>query len=249
MTNRLIWLIIILIFILLWIWYYFLIEKEEIKNKIISKNNIEVKKETIKKTTLIKVEKKQDNNSLFALSDETKQELINKKNLKIKQNIWNILKINNLDKINIQKIIWDENLFLVNFDKINYIYNKKRLNLEKINLNIPIIYAKKINSIIHFITEKWTFLYKNDKIEYFPIFSDFIIKNWNYIWIIKNSDKSIKKNFNFQNISWDLIILYNPKKAIKQILYKPNFEIKKILLENNNIIIESNNWEKYILDY
>jgi capsular polysaccharide biosynthesis protein len=89
----------------------------------------------------------------------------------------------------------------------------------------------------------------NKKMEYFSMFSDFIINNWSYIWIIKNSHISKKTNFNFEEFQWDLIVLYNSKKAIKKVLYKPNFEIKKILLENNNIVIESESGEKYLLEY
>ena len=161
--------------------------------------------------------------------------------------------LSNTNNVKIQKIGWNNNLFLIKIlkkDSIkNYIYNAKIFNLEKLELNIKINYIKYIKNNLYIITEKWLFIRKNNKLEYFSIFTDFIIKDWDYIWIIKDSDKTIKNNFNFWNINWDLIILYNPKKAIKKILYKPNFEIKKILLENNNIIIVSEDGGRFLLNF
>ena len=249
MSNRLIWLLIILVFILLWLGYYFWVEKPYQEKQEIIKNEIEVlnKKEIYKKVTLTKIEEK-ESESLLALNKEEKIELKNKEILKIKQNIWNILKINNIDEIKIQKISWDKNLFLINFDKKNYIFNKKRLNLKNTYLNIPIIYAKKINYKTYLITTKWTFILNNNNLEYFSMFSDFVFQEWNYIWIIKNTDDYIKNNFNLEKNDWNLIFLYNPKKSIKKVLYRPDFEIKKILLKNNKVIIESENNE-FVLDY
>ena len=266
MTNRLIWLIIILIFLLLGIWYYFWVEKsfnKKQKNLENNKTSINNSNSLQKKITLNKIKKKKTTESLLSLSNEEKKELENKKILKIKQNIKKILKLNSIENIKISHFDWDKKLYLIEISKIflnnnkkiinklenNYIYDIKTRNLVKLDLNIKINYTKKINNITYFITEKWTFISQNNKIEYFPLFSDFVINKWNYIWIIKNSDKIRKNNFNFKNIYWDLIVLYNPKKAIKKILYKPDFGIKKILLENNNIVIESNNDEKYILEY
>jgi len=80
------------------------------------------------------------------------------------------------------------------------------------------------------------------------MFSDFVFQEWNYIWIIKNTDDYIKNNFNLEKNDWNLIFLYNPKKSIKKVLYRPDFEIKKILLQNNKVIIESEN-NKFLLDY
>ena len=249
MSNRLMWLLIILVFILLWLGYYFWVEKpyqekQEIIEKELKNSN---KKEIYKKITLTKIEEK-ESKSLLALNKEEKLKLQNSEILKIKQNIWNILKINNIDEIKIQKISWDENLFIVNYDKKNYIFDKKRLNLKNLNLNIPIIYAKKINYKIYLITTKWTFILNNNNLEYFSMFSDFVFQKWNYIWIIKNNDFYIKNNFNLEKNEWNLIFLYNPKKSIKKVLYRPNFEIKKILLQNNKVIVESEN-NKFLLDY
>ena len=234
---------------LLWLGYYFWVEKPYQEKQEIIKNELQNsnKKEIYKKITLTKIKEK-ESKGLLALNKEEKIELKNKEILKIKQNIWNILKINNLEKIKIQKISWDKNLFLINFDKKNYIFNKKRLNLKNTYLNIPIIYAKKINYKIYLITTKWTFILNNNNLEYFSMFSDFVFQEWNYIWIIKNTDDYIKNNFNLEKNDWNLIFLYNPKKSIKKVLYRPDFEIKKILLQNNKVIIESENNE-FVLDY
>ena len=243
------WLLIILVFILLWLGYYFWVEKPYQEKQEIIKKELQNsdKKEIYKKTTLTKIKEK-ESKSLLALTKEEKLKLQNSEILKIKQNIWNILQINNLEKIKVQKISWDEDLFIINYDKKNYIFDKKRLNLKNLNLNIPIIYAKKINYKIYLITTKWTFILNNNNLEYFSMFSDFVFQKWNYIWIIKNNDFYIKNNFNLEKNEWNLIFLYNPKKSIKKVLYRPNFEIKKILLQNNKVIVESEN-NKFLLDY
>ncbi|MDQ7009398.1 MAG: hypothetical protein Q9M94_03855 [Candidatus Gracilibacteria bacterium] len=256
MSNRLIGLLIILFFIILGLFYYYGVENNKNNNINIKTKNIEnIKKINIKKATLVLIKKEQkSNNSILSLTEEEKAELKNKNILKIKNKVSKILKINNLKYIQVSEIIGDENLFLINLIKnnsniSNYIYNNKISNLEKNNLNIEILYAKKINSKIHFITEKGTFILKNKKVEYFPTFSDFIINNYNYIGIIKSKDKSRKTNFNYSQYSGDLIVLYNPKKSIKRILYKPNFEIKNIYLENEKIIIIDEEEKKYLLEY
>ena len=251
MSNRLIWLLIILTFILLWLWYYFWVEKNSINIKK-EQNKIEKTKSIIKKASLTKIEQTKNKKSLLSLTEEETKNIEIRNNNKILEQSRIILRLNNIKNLEIQKIDWIQNLFLISLSGKNiknFIYNNRLLKLEDLKLNIKINYIKYLNNNLYIITENWLFIRKNKKLDYFPTFSDLVIKNWNYIWIIKNSDKSIKNNFNYSDLYWDLIILYNPKKSIKRILYKPNFEIKKILLENKQVIIINNNDEKFLLNY
>jgi len=251
MTNRLIWLFIILAFILLWLGYYYWVEKNPINIK--KEENIKIQaKKIIKKISLEKIEKTKTKESLLSLTEEEAKNIEIKNNNKILEKIKKILKLNSIKNLKIQKIEWNENLFLITLSEkniFNFIYNDRLLKLENLKLNIKINYIKYLNNNLYIITEKWFFIKKNKKLEYFPTFSDFVINNWEYIWIIKNSDKNIKNNFNYSEFSWDLIVLYNPKKSIKRILYKPNFEIKKILLEKKQVIIVNNEEDRFLLDY
>ena len=251
MSNRLIWLLIILAFILLWLWYYFWVEKNPINIK--KEENIKNQtKKIIKKVSLKKIEQTKNKESLLSLTEEEAKNIDIKNNNKILEQSRKILKLNSVKNLKIQKIDWKQNLFLITLSEkkiFNFIYNNRLLKLENLKLNIKINYIKYLNNNLYIITEKWLFIRKNKKLEYFPTFSDFIINNWEYIWIIKSSDENIKNNFNYSDLYWDLVILYNPKKSIKRVLYKPNFEIKKILLENKQVIIVNNEDEKFLLDY
>lgn len=244
-NNRLLASLIVSIFLLFGTIYYYKIDKNPKYNNTKKQNNFSKvlnKNQKFKKAKLVETQNKNiifDNNK-----QEIEKNIIKKLNIKISK----ILKNKNLK---ITKINWTENLFLIESENKNYIFDNKISNLKKIDLNLKINYAKKINYKIFFITEKWPFILdKNQNFSFFASFDDFVIdKNQNYIWIIKNNEIQKKKNFGFENTSWNLIILFSPQKSIKKLLYKANFEIKKILLENNQVILEDSLWKKYLLDY
>lgn len=267
MSNRLIWLLIILTFIFWGIWFIFYYWKN------ISDEKIKIEKEKIKKVEEIKKQNKvtlkeikniseKNNNqenikkSLFDENIENSKILKKRIDIKFQEYIEKILKIQKLNNFKIINIIWEKNNILISFSKDNsknkknlYFYNKKNKNIKKIDFSIPIIYAKNINNKLYFVTEKWIFSYINNEINFFSNFNDFVILNWEYIWIIKNSDISKKNNFNLWEKSWDLIILKNPKLNKKRLLYSTQFEIKKILLENKKVIIIDEKNKKYLLEF
>jgi hypothetical protein len=251
MSNRLIWLIIILSFTIV-IGVYFYLFQEWSKNKKtneIIQENVEEKilENKLKKVELVELKEIKE----IEIKKSIISEDIIDKNITILKKISKYLNEKDLEDISIFEIYWEKNKFLIKHQNIQYIYNKKLANLEKIDFSIPIIYAKKsYNKNLAFITEKWTFTYSNKKeLEYFSMFSDFVYINWDYVWIIKNNDKTRKNNFNFQKEKWDLIISKNLKSNKKRLLYKSDFEIKKILLKNNKIIIINSENKEFELDY
>ena len=84
MSNRLIWLLIILAFILLWLGYYFWVEKNPINIK--KQESIKVNNNIIsKKVSLIKIEQTKNRKSLLSLTEEEAKNIELKKIIKLKK--------------------------------------------------------------------------------------------------------------------------------------------------------------------
>ena len=168
-----------------------------------------------------------------------------------------------IDKIknknaNVVDFSWNKIDYLEIYGNNNFVYFKKNDKLYFYNLSnnnsfniefIPSInYIKNIstNNLL-IVTDIWSFTFNllNKKIEYFSLFSDFILINGNYIWIINSDDLIRKKNFNFNNDSGNLIISYNIQKKESYILKNISEKIKKIYIEKSKIYIENNLWNKY----
>jgi len=181
-------------------------------------------------------------NSLNKVEEKIKLEQTKNSKYKFLEKI-HLFKNTDYSKIKVLETSWNINIFFIEKENKKYIYNKTTWNLYNIDLNIPTIYLKhNSNSEIDLVTEKWIFTYSiiSRKLEYFTIFRDYINYKWNYIWVVKSDDKTRKNNFWFENEKQNLIILYNRKNFTKKIIYKTEINIDKILLENNEIIIISN---------
>ncbi len=248
-SNRLIALLIILIFI--WIWTYIFFYKEKPQNNSnIYKDNIQ-KTKTEKNVSLIKINNNSED-SFFKISIQNKIELQKKKNIILKKKIAILLNLEDYRNLFLTKIEWDKNKFFIQYKNkeekiISYIYSIKTKKLQKIKFHIPVVYIKYYSNTLYIVTKKGIFSYKNSNLTFFSNFNDFIILNWIYIGIVKDISK--KKNLGFWNKLWNLIVLQDSKLNKKRLLYEPNFEIKKILLEDNNIIIVSKNDERFLLKY
>lgn len=254
MSNRLIWSLIILTLLISGASFYYYWKTSNLDIKKIQSNDIEIKKVILKKIKEPQINILQKNNSIFISDIEIKKELKQISEIKFKKNIARILKIDNFENIKIQEIYWEKNKILIKLSEnksksLLYIYNKKTLHINNIDFSIPIIYAKKdINNNLYFVTAKWIFKYSlNSKLIYSPLFNDYIMLDWDYIWLIKNNDISKKINLNFQNEDWDLIILYNPKLNKKRLIIKTKIKIKKILFENNKVILNDEKNNQYNL--
>ena len=133
-----------------------------------------------------------------------------------------------------------------------YIHNKNNNNTINFDFVPKIHYIKNIwNKNLVIVSEFWSYNLNlnTKKIEYFSLFSDYIRNNNGYIWIINSSDKIRKKNFWFNNVSWNLIIFYDIDTKEKYIIEVFDFEISKISNALNNVYIENNNWETFELKW
>ena len=163
--------------------------------------------------------------------------------IKNKINFWNII-------YNYSEIYWTNKYVyfkIKNGSKLNF-YNFKNNNSFNINFKPKINYIKKIKNNLYIINTKngsFSFNPLDKKIEYFSLFSDFVI-SWNIIiWIINNEEKVRKKNFDLDNIDWNLIIIYNRETKKSYILKNLNNKISKIYFEEEKLFIENKIWEKF----
>ncbi len=152
-------------------------------------------------------------------------------------------------KIWVQKILWDDSKIFLNYGEKKFLYNAITADFTQISLKIPVKYIKTwIDRNLQFVTKKWTFIYKNKKFEYFSMFEDFVYRDWNYIWVIKSDDLRRKKNLNFDWESGTLVVLQNPQTKEKRVLLKPQFEVGKILIKNDKVVLEDSEGKEFSLE-
>ena len=222
---------------------------EEQKKVEISKNNSEKKINSKEKIQKLIARKNKIKNILQRINN--KKNLDKTKNKKyLFLNKINLFKNSDFSKITVLETFWDKNIFFLKFQEKKYIYNKKSSNIDEIKLKIPVIYLKKSwNSEIDLVTGKWIFTYSlnNKRLKYFSLFQDYINYKWNYIWVISNQDNTRKNNFWFSGKNKNLIILCNKKDFTKKIIFETDKDIKKIINNNDEIIIYNSDNKKFKL--
>ena len=190
----------------------------------------------------------------ISLEKDIKIEEIESKKIS-REELINNIKENNNNKINFSwnkiswnKIIWNNTfVYFIEKNKL-YFYNLNNNNTFGLEFIPKIKYIKAITqSDFIIVTDIWSFIYDilNKNIEYFSLFSDFLLTENNYIWIINSDDISRKNNFDFKNTSWNLIVSYDLKNKTSYIIEEFSYKINKIYLDENIIYIENNNWNKF----
>lgn len=276
MSNRLLWILIILWFIWAGYLYYnlkYLPNKQlEIKAQIIEQKKIKVKqdeakkevkltKQVIDKVELTSEQKIQElkwekqNYKTFNLKNGSKvyfKEENNKLDLYLDSvKIWNFdLVYPNFLKV--REIEWSLNDLYIEVGNSKFYYNSNSWVIDEIDLKIDVIYVKKATADnLIFVTTKGSFNYSisNKTLEYFSYFNDYIIlKDW-YIWLVKKDEKRILNNlwFETENDS-DLIVYYNPNTKEKRIINRPKLDIQKIYMVNDKLFISDIDWNIYELE-
>ncbi len=185
------------------------------------------------------------------LEKDIKLEKLEQKQLSKREKILNINK-NNLNfwskTVNYNNIIAESNYVFFKDNNKLYFYNIKNNNSFKVWFKPKINYIKKLNQNQFLINTKiWTFVFNvlNKKLEYFSLFSDFVLINNNYIWVINDDDITRKKNFDLENNYGNILLFYNRKTKEKYILKNINNKIDKIYKLDTKIYIEDNIWNKF----
>ena len=270
MSNRLLWILIIIWFIWAGYLYYHLIytpeqknqikQELELKNKIIEEKKepeliIQDKKE-IKLTNLEKIEEIKEKNKsyetfkLFNGLNTYFIEDLNKIELHIEgKKIWTFDLVYK-QYLRVDLVLWSERDLYIEVWTDKFYYNDKTKIISRIELNIPVVYTKLwINSKLIFVTKKGSFIYSiyNKTLEYFSYFNDFVYFNGWYIWLVREEDKRILKNLWFKSDN-NIIVFYNSDTKEKKIIYKTDINIENIYIYNNKLYFVTVDWKMFELE-
>ncbi len=274
MSNRLLWILILLWFIWFWYIYYHLnyLPNRDQEAKLFLANELKIKQAEEKEKNKIKLLRINTNNIISnkdkirnLIESEKYYKLINlnnwwkiyctKNDSKI-EIFYNDIKVGIFDlvlenEINIQEIFWDENDLYIKLRNNNYFFDISKKKLSTIDIKVVINYIKKWNANnLILVTNKWSTIYNlvNKKIKYFSYFNDYVFFEKWYIWLVKPIDLNILNNLWYKAEWNNLIVYYNPFSKVKKILFKIEWNVNKIYTKNNSVYLESNNWEIYELN-
>lgn len=98
-----------------------------------------------------------------------------------------------------------------------------------------------------FVTQKGSFFYdvRKNSFEYYAPFHDFISYEWKTLWLLRAEDEQRKKIFGFTEYMRDILVSYNPQTLEKEVIYESDFDIQKIFLKDEKIILEDNESTQY----
>lgn len=172
-----------------------------------------------------------------------------------KEKDWNTTKIYDFEKINAKLIsFWyiynSLDVVFVKYDKKLFIFDLQNWTTKELEF-VPIInYAKKDSNIISFVTDLWIYNYDEStwSLEYFYFFKDFLYY-WDdsYLWVVFSDEEDKKKNYNFQDYKWNLIVKYNFKTKEIKVLKETDIKISKILNEKWQIYFYDDAGGKYLV--
>ena len=273
MSNRFLWILIIIWFIWGWYLYYNLKYLPDIKAKELILKEEKIKLEEVKVIKNPELVKKEKIINIITNTDKINEIKENIKNYKtfnldnglkayfIQSKSWldfyyNYEKIWSFDLVypeylKVESILWnDQNLYFEVWNN-KYYYNSSTKIIKNIEINIDVLYVKQwlINELI-IVTSKWSFLYNvyNEKIEYFTYFNDFVNFDNGYIWIIKFDDIKRLNNLWFEWNNENLIVYYNPKTKEKIIILSILRDYNRLYINNNKVFLESNENELFELE-
>lgn len=272
MSNRLLWILIILWFIWAWYIYYqsiYLPNKQlEIQEQLVQqqleqeqsqKKEIVLTKQEIDKIELTPEQKIQEiktnkeNYKTFGLENWSKayfRESGNKLDLYYDDAIiWNFDLVYP-EYLRVETVFWTINDLYIEVGPDKFYYNSEIKSNTKIDLNIDVMYVKKTNtSNLILLTTKWSFYYNiSDKtLNYFSFFNDYVIFRDLYIWMVKTDEKRILTNLWFETDK-NLIVYYNPDSKEKKILFETNLDISNMYLLNDKLFLKTIDGELYELE-
>lgn len=269
MTNRILWILILILVFWAWYLYYIFQYKPNKELENLQKQQETQLQETKKEITLQKVELKKQEDEIIDNKENIEEkkyyssfdlpnlwefyfiEENNKLNLFSKNEELLNFDIVDKDELDIKEVIWNNNIFIKVWEN-KYLYNLLTKENKKLEIKLDIEYVKTWQNDLEFLlkTPVWIFIYtyQNDEMNYFTFFEDFIyFKTW-YIWIINSSEETKLKNLDLQDETKNLIIFYDPNTKEKNILYKTDLKLNKIFLEQNKVFFEDDSGDNYELN-
>lgn len=149
--------------------------------------------------------------------------------------------------------IEDTNYVYLHIAWFQWIFDTTSQRLTPVEFVPSIKYIKKGSSTqeLIFVTDKWAFTYNinTEVFTYFYLFLDYIPLTERYIGVIYKNEDQKKKNYNLQNETENLIILYDPATKERKILYKTKLDIKSIKKQSEEIYFETSEGKYKLENY
>lgn len=217
----------------------------------------EVKAEESRENRIVRL--REENNSLlrFELSDVSRILFQESSNWELQMTYiesWREQNIGNFEPTPLEWIFatyieGSKNIFLQLWVK-KYIFDTQIWKLHILPYEAKISYIKTTpkNTRYHIVTEVWSFYYDilSRKSEFQYIFFDFItLKNQKTVWVIYPGDTERKNNYWFSDGKESLIVLFDLETKNRKILLSTPLKIQKILLENEEVYIVTDDEKKY----
>ena len=275
MSNRLLWILIIIWFIWAGYIYYHLkyipnkqekvreeqiIQKEKQEQEIEEKNkpklikrNI-VEKELTNTQKIEEIKEKNNNYRVFRLENSYKayfKQSWDGLDLFFNEDIIWSFPLVLADQLRVDIVKWTrKDLYIEVWDK-KFVYKDNTKIISTIKLDIDVDYVKStINNSIIIVSSKGSFIYSiYDKyLEFFTYFSDFIhFDDW-YLGLVNKNEKRILNNLWFESNNKDLIVYYNPNTKEKKLVYETELALWKMYINKEKLYIVTDEWELYKLE-
>lgn len=269
MSNKIIWVLIIIWFI--WAWYLFITlnndidikkenlanleEKQEIKEikspelviQVIEKekiSNIEKIEEIKKKNSSYKIITLDNKNKVYFIKVDNSLDLFLNKT-----KIWSFSLVD-YEYLRSELVKWTESDLYIEIWSDKFYYNDRSKSISEIKININVEYVKNwLDNNLIIVTTKGSFIYSiyDSSLNYFSYFNDFVyLNNW-YIWLVQEDEKRILNNLWFEATN-NIVVYYNPSTKEKKIIYNTDLNIIKIYVVLNKLYLVTDDNEIFELD-
>ena len=271
MSNRLLWILVLIGMFWIWYLYYSMIivpsqqsrAREALDAQVFldqKKNETKLIKEEIKDIELTKEEKiqfireKRNSYKTFRFSNTLKAYFMkNDDSLDLyldDKKIWNFDLVYS-QYLRVEQVLGTPMDLYIEVWKDKFYYNYSTKLISKIELNIDILYVKVwTNNRLIFVTDKGSFIYSiyDKTLNFFSYFNDMVYINEWYVWLVQKDETRVLKNLWFEANKYNYIVYYNSKTKEKKIIYKTKLIIEKIYVEEGRLYLITDQWEKHKLN-
>ena len=271
MSNRLLWILVLIVIFWVWYLYYSMIIIPAQQSRAIEaieaqvfldkkKNEPKLVRDEIKDIELTKEEKikfireKKSSYKTFKFSNTLKAFFIKSDDsLDLylgSEKIWNFDLVYT-QYLRVEQILGTSMDLYIEVWEDKFYYNDSTKLIHKIELNINVVYVKIwTNNRLIFVTDKGSFIYSifNKTLDFFSYFNDMLYINDWYVWLVNNDENRILNNLWFEANKSNYIIYYNSNTKEKKIIYKTKLIIEKIYIEEDSLYLITADWERYKLD-
>lgn len=155
------------------------------------------------------------------------------------------------ENINLYRVYWNSDYIFIDYDKAIYMYNITTWKVSLLKKYYDVKYVKYFNNRFYFILKDSIFSTDENfkDIQNFWLFKDFVQYDENhYLTYINSSDTELKQKYKLQDITWDLLLIYDTQ--TKKTTYKQNISVKisKLTFEEKYLYLYDENDNRYQIE-